>query len=152
MPVTKIIYKTRKILGINVSVPTGEKIRFDKKLIDEKWNGKNYKFLITYRARYQYFLACPKEKIPKDGFIKIGGSKLDMKLIHKLCDEQTDDDLTYVRMDLEPGECKDGWGWYTGSTKDIDYEIGEKHNIIKLLILSCLGYVDLEVEVVERTR
>lgn len=149
MSVTKIIYKTRKILGINVSVPTGEKLVFDKKHIPVKWEGNNCNFVITYRYRYQYFLACPKEKIPKNGFIKIGKSILDMEDIHDVDDKREKDDEYFSNINLMPEDPDNHWNICLDHKKDIDIYIrGLRRSILKLVILRWLGHIELDIEVI----
>ena len=96
---TKNVYKTQKILGCDMAIPTGQKIALtvlDDKFDYNKFYSDECSFLITYNNKYQYFLICPKENLPKDGFIRIRGARLYFDRMNRLNDERENDKDLYV--------------------------------------------------------
>ena len=119
MPVTKIVYKTLTlpIVG-NVSIPTGKKLVLKEIIRLDHWLpvAKGSNFVITYRDEYKYYLSCPKGKIPKKGFIKIGKGKLHMNFMHESDDKRKGDVNLYSHLDIGYLE-EDEWKCETKNVK-----------------------------------
>lgn len=98
---TKRVYTNDNMLGI--PIPTRKKIVFEYNTftLTNWWpRGKGSNYIIKDLYDNNYYLSCPKEKIPSSGFIKIGKSKLYMKLMHELDDKRKGDNSLYTRIDI----------------------------------------------------